>query len=126
MNAPASTVERIEAAVAALPPGPLHEAGLRTHLTPLFMRQAIPGRIYLANHSLGRPLDATDDDVREGLAAWYAELGGAWTWTVNDPADMAQMIDWGVDGIITDYPDRLRKVMQQRKMPVPRPVVPAH
>ena len=35
-------------------------------------------RIYLANHSLGRPLDATEDDVREGLAAWYARLGDAW------------------------------------------------
>jgi kynureninase len=36
------------------------------------------GRVYLANHSLGRPLDATEVDVREGLAAWYARLGDAW------------------------------------------------
>lgn len=79
MNAGASTIERIEAAVAALPAGALDEAALHAHIAPLFMRQAIPGRIYLANHSLGRPLDATADDVREGLAAWYAELGGAWT-----------------------------------------------
>ncbi len=35
-------------------------------------------RIYLANHSLGRPLDAMEDDVREGLAAWYARMGDAW------------------------------------------------
>jgi len=28
-------------------------------------------------------------------------------WTVNDVADMRRLIDWGVDGIITDYPDRL-------------------
>ena len=27
-------------------------------------------------------------------------------WTVNEPADMQRMIDLGVDGIITDYPDR--------------------
>lgn len=26
-------------------------------------------------------------------------------WTVNDEKAMQQMIDWGVDGIITDYPD---------------------
>lgn len=28
-------------------------------------------------------------------------------WTVNEPADMKRLISWGVDGIITDYPDRL-------------------
>jgi kynureninase len=42
------------------------------------VRAAWHDRIYLANHSLGRPLDASDDDVREGMAHWYAQLGGAW------------------------------------------------
>jgi glycerophosphoryl diester phosphodiesterase len=28
-------------------------------------------------------------------------------WTVNDTADMRQLINMGVDGIITDYPDRI-------------------
>jgi glycerophosphoryl diester phosphodiesterase len=28
-------------------------------------------------------------------------------WTVNEPADWARLIEWGVDGITTDYPDRL-------------------
>ena len=47
------------------------------HIAPLFSRvlAAQRDRIYLANHSLGRPLDATADDVREGLAAWYARHG---------------------------------------------------
>ncbi len=40
-------------------------------------------------------------------------------WTVNDPADMARLIDWKVDGIITDYPDRLRKVMATKGLPLP-------
>jgi glycerophosphoryl diester phosphodiesterase len=31
-------------------------------------------------------------------------------WTVNDTADMKRMIRLGVDGIITDYPDRLLKL----------------
>ncbi|WP_231559553.1 glycerophosphodiester phosphodiesterase family protein [Kocuria sp. ZOR0020] len=40
-------------------------------------------------------------------------------WTVNDPADMARLMDWGVDGLITDYPWQLRQLMQQRGMPLP-------
>ncbi|MDP1781540.1 MAG: glycerophosphodiester phosphodiesterase [Hydrogenophaga sp.] len=40
-------------------------------------------------------------------------------WTVNDISDMARLIDWGVDGLITDYPDRLRAVMQERGMVLP-------
>jgi glycerophosphoryl diester phosphodiesterase len=40
-------------------------------------------------------------------------------WTVNDPQDMARLIDWGVDGLITDYPDRLRDVMERRGMALP-------
>ena len=67
-------------AIAALGPGLMTETGIRTHVAPLFSRvlDAQRDRIYLANHSLGRPLDAMDDDVREGLAAWYARMGAAW------------------------------------------------
>jgi glycerophosphoryl diester phosphodiesterase len=32
-------------------------------------------------------------------------------WTVNDPAEMARHIAFGVDAIVTDYPDRLRTVL---------------
>lgn len=31
-------------------------------------------------------------------------------WTVNELSDMQQLVDWGVDGIITDYPDRAAKL----------------
>ena len=27
-------------------------------------------------------------------------------WTVNEMSDMEQLYDWGVDGLITDYPNR--------------------
>lgn len=43
-------------------------------------------------------------------------------WTVNNVADMERLLDWGVDGIITDYPDRLRALMARRGMPLPAPV----
>lgn len=29
-------------------------------------------------------------------------------WTVNEPDDMKKLKSWGVDGIITDYPDRIK------------------
>jgi len=32
-------------------------------------------------------------------------------WTVNDPVEMRTLIDLGVDGIITDYPNRIAEVM---------------
>jgi glycerophosphoryl diester phosphodiesterase len=41
-------------------------------------------------------------------------------WTINNPADMARFLDWRVDGLITDYPDRLRELMRSRGMPLPQ------
>ena len=36
-------------------------------------------------------------------------------WTVNDPDDMRRLLDLGVHGIITDYPDRLADVIAERE-----------
>lgn len=41
-------------------------------------------------------------------------------WTVDDPATMASLIKLGVDGIITDYPDRLRTVLADQGFRLPR------
>jgi kynureninase len=53
---------------------------LSRDIAPKFSRvlAAQRGRVYLANHSLGRPLDATRDDVAEALDLWTAKLGDAW------------------------------------------------
>ena len=34
-------------------------------------------------------------------------------WTVNETDDMRRMMDAGVDGIITDYPDRLLALLNR-------------
>jgi kynureninase len=70
----------IEQAVAALGPGPLTEAGIASHVAPLFSRVLERRRsaIDLANHSLGRPLDATAHDVAEVIGLWQTKLGDAW------------------------------------------------
>jgi glycerophosphoryl diester phosphodiesterase len=35
-------------------------------------------------------------------------------WTVNDPQDWNGLLEWGVDGITTDYPDRLADFLRCR------------
>jgi len=35
---------------------------------------------------------------------------------------MDRIVGWGVDGLITDYPDRLREVLQKRGVALPPPV----
>ncbi|MGP9790196.1 glycerophosphodiester phosphodiesterase [Roseinatronobacter sp. NSM] len=38
-------------------------------------------------------------------------------WTVNDTADMQTLLDWGVDGLMTDRPTVLKDVLAQRHTP---------
>ncbi len=45
-------------------------------------------------------------------------------WTVNTQSDMENMIGLGVDGIITDYPTRLRTLMEERGMKLPKAYEP--
>ncbi len=40
-------------------------------------------------------------------------------WTVNDPAEIELLLDQGVDGVITDYPDRVRAQMARRGLHLP-------
>lgn len=37
-----------------------------------------------------------------------------YAWTVNELADMQRLIGYGVDGIVTDYPDRLLRLLGER------------
>jgi kynureninase len=77
-------------ALARLGDAPLTESALAEHVFPLFSKVLARDRheIYLANHSLGRPLDQTADDVAEGIGHWFSALDDAW-----DPWWQA-MSDW--------------------------------
>lgn len=68
----------IARAISALPAGPLTEAIVAEHLAPLFSRVLTRDEVYLANHSLGRPLDRMADDVRGALDLWYTDMDNAW------------------------------------------------
>jgi glycerophosphoryl diester phosphodiesterase len=74
------------------------------------MIKAAGGRIWSAFH-----LDLDAAKVKEAQALGITVLA----WTVNDPARMAQVMDMGVDGIVTDRPDLLREQMKRRGLPLP-------
>ncbi|WP_149259876.1 glycerophosphodiester phosphodiesterase family protein [Actinomadura sp. K4S16] len=45
-------------------------------------------------------------------------------WTCDDPATVEALMDMGVDGIITNYPNRVRKIMADRGMRLPKAYQP--
>jgi glycerophosphoryl diester phosphodiesterase len=84
----------------------------RDHGSVPKMVKAAGGKIWSPNY-----VGLTEPLVKEAKSLGLAVL----PWTVNDRAEMERLIDWGVDGIITDYPDRLREVMAAKNLPLPRP-----
>jgi glycerophosphoryl diester phosphodiesterase len=45
-------------------------------------------------------------------------------WTVNEVTHLETVIDMGVDGLISDYPDRAREVMQRKGFTLPKSIAP--
>jgi kynureninase len=79
-------------AVAAMGSGALTEEHLRLHVFPLFSTTLARPGIYLANHSLGRPLDQTEEDLREGFHLWQSKLGDAWDgWMDEEQAHRSRL-----------------------------------
>ncbi len=75
----------------------------------------------------GRVWSSYYQEVDAASVAMAHELGLlVKVWTVNKPREMEKLIDLGVDGIITDYPDVLRDVLLRRGIatPDPTPVSP--
>ena len=40
-------------------------------------------------------------------------------WTINDPDEMTELLDWGIDGLITDVPQVLSSILAARGEPQP-------
>lgn len=45
----------------------------------------------------------------------HADGIGVFVWTVNRPEDMRRLFDWGVDGLVSDAPGRVRRVVDERE-----------
>ena len=78
---------------------------------------SVPRLVAAAGCSTWSPLyrNAKPDDVAAAKALGLKVI----PWTVNERSDMERLIALGVDGIITDYPDRLRAVMAEKNIPLP-------
>ena len=85
---------------------------------------AVPRLVHAAGCGIWSPFfrDVTAEALAEAKSLGLKTA----VWTVNDRADLIRMVELGVDGIITDYPDRLRAVMAEKGLPLPAatPVAP--
>jgi glycerophosphoryl diester phosphodiesterase len=86
--------------------------------------KSIPRLIKAAGGAIWSPYwrDVTPELIAESHALGLEVV----VWTVNTPADMARLIEMGVDGIISDRPDLLRKAAGEKGIALPAgfPVVP--
>jgi glycerophosphoryl diester phosphodiesterase len=87
---------------------------LRDHASPGHLVKAAGGTVWAPNQG-----SLTREDLKSAQQLGIQVI----PWTVNDPAVADRLIEWGVDGIISDYPDRIREVMARRGLPLP-PQVP--
>lgn len=122
----------IDAAVSPMGDGPLNEQALSKHLHPLFSRvlarNESTNEIYLANHSLGRPLDMVSEVVQTALDGWYTQLDGVWNEWIDARnryrSQISSLLRWDDDRAIapkTSAAQGLRAVLNA--LPTTRPNV---
>ncbi|HTQ70890.1 MAG TPA: glycerophosphodiester phosphodiesterase family protein [Acidocella sp.] len=82
-----------------------------------------PGSVARAVASTGSAMWAPFHEMLDAAAMDEARRLGLAVipWTVNEEADLHRMIDLGVDGIISDWPDRVKQILIRRGI---RPAAP--
>lgn len=103
----------------------LTASAIAREIRPLFSRHLASAHgVYLANHSLGRPLDQTAEDVREALDAWTERMDGAWEpwWAEHEAfrSRLARLIGHpSPDGVVprTSTGQALRTVLHAASRP---------
>lgn len=78
----------------------LHEAGLAASYSPAMQALQVPERT-----------GALRLLTRSFVEAAHGRNLRVHAWTVNDEGEMRRLLEMGVDGVMTDYPDRLLKVL---------------
>ena len=80
----------------------------------VLLTKAFLGRLYSPKFlSLQVPEESSGITVMTPSFVRAAHERGLYVepWTINDPAQMRQYIEWGVDGLITDRPDLMLEVL---------------
>ncbi|NMD58265.1 MULTISPECIES: glycerophosphodiester phosphodiesterase [Tsukamurella] len=80
------------------------------------------GDVVRAAKAAGFDVLSPDFELSDAKTVTAAHAAGLTVvpWTVNEAADMRAQLALGVDGIITDYPTRLRGVLAAAGKPLPR------
>lgn len=81
---------------------------------PVRAAASLPGVVAISPHHES-PVDAAM--VERAHAAGLLII----PWTVDDEDTMRRLVDLGVDGLITNYPDVLRRVMDELGLALPQP-----
>jgi glycerophosphoryl diester phosphodiesterase len=85
------------------------------------------GDLAAAADAVGATTLSPDRVLIDELLVTSAALRGLQVvaWTVNNPDEASRLIDLGVSGIVTDYPDRMRELWAARDLPLPASIVPS-
>ncbi len=81
-----------------------YKVGLNDNYTPKMSALQIPQRI-----------GSFEIVTADYLKAAHAQNLQVHVWTINKTEDMQKLIDLGVDGIMTDYPDRLLELLRKKE-----------
>jgi glycerophosphoryl diester phosphodiesterase len=72
-----------------------------------------PARVHAAGGKIWSPdFEMVTPERLAAARKWGMKVT---VWTVNEPADIARMIDLGVDGMASDYPDRVLAQLKAKR-----------
>lgn len=111
--------EVVVMSLSAVSPTRLHSLAPGIDLVQLFYEHEnaaeILSRLQHVSRYAGRIGPHHTQVTEELVRAAHDQDLGVWTWAVNDIEDMERLLADGVDGIITDFPDRLMSALDARR-----------